>query len=279
MAFRACAISAIEGKASRLQLGDVEPAVRASHRGGIELLLSPGNCGKDQAVRHLQRFGNGRFQSFFYTRFQHDAVDDGFNRVLLVPFELNGVGEVTHFAVDAGAKALLVQVVQQVFELAFAAANDRRVNNDAFSRCKRKDALHDLLGGLPRNRFAAIRTVGHTDRRVEQAQVVIDFCNGADGGSRAAAGGLLFDGDCGAEPFNGIDIRALDLVKELAGVCRKSFDIAPLTFGVDGVKGKRRFTGSRKTGYHGKRIARNANVDVAQIVLARTAHGDMSDGH
>ncbi len=44
MALRACAISAIEGKASRLQLGDVEAAVGASHGGGIKLLLFAGNC-------------------------------------------------------------------------------------------------------------------------------------------------------------------------------------------------------------------------------------------
>ena len=81
-----------------------------------------------------------------------------------------------------------------------------------------------------------------TDRRVEQAQVVVDLGDRADCGSGTAAGGFLFDRDGRAEPFDGIDVGALDLVKELAGVGGESFHVAPLALGIDGVKGQRRLT-------------------------------------
>ena len=76
--------------------------------------------------------------SGFYTRFKNDAIDDGFYGVFLVTFEANGIGKVAHFAVNAGAKALLIQFVEQVFELAFAAADDGRVDNDAFPRARER---------------------------------------------------------------------------------------------------------------------------------------------
>ena len=83
--------------------------------------------------------------------------------------------------------------------------------------------------------------MGDTDRGVEQSQVVVDFGDGADSGTGTAAGGFLFDGDGRAEAFNRIHVGALDLVEELTGVGGKSFYVAALAFGVDGIEGERRF--------------------------------------
>src|ERR1700679_827078 len=240
MALGACAVSAIERKATRLQLRDVESAVWARHGRGIELLLFDRNCSKNKAIGQLQSFGDGGFQALFNAGFQDDAIDDGFNGVFLVTFETYGVGKIAHLTIDASTKALLIQFVEQVFELAFAAAHDRRIDDDAFSGCERKNALDNLFRGLARNRFAALRAVRHSDRCEQQAEVVIDFGNGADGGSGASAGGLLFDGDGRAETFDGIDIRALDLVKKLAGVGGESFHVDTLALGINGVEGQRR---------------------------------------
>src|SRR5580704_5894116 len=236
MTLGACAISAIERKASRLQLGDVESTVRTRHRRGIKLLFFSGVRSEDKTVGHLQSFGHRGFEALLNPRFENNAIDDGFNGVFLVAFELNGVGEISHLTVNAGAKALLIQFVEQVLELPFAAAHDRRIDDDAFSGCERKNPLYDLFRSLARNRFAALRAVGHTDRCVEETKVVINFGNGANGGSGAAAGGLLLDGDGRTEAFDGIDIGTLNLVKELASVRRKCFHVASLAFGIDGVE-------------------------------------------
>ncbi len=48
-------------------------------------------------------------------------------------FEVGGIGEVEDFAVDAGAEALLVELVEEVFEFAFAAADDGGVDGDALA--------------------------------------------------------------------------------------------------------------------------------------------------
>ena len=143
---------------------------------------------------------------------EHDAIDDGFDGVVLALLELDGIGEVADLAVDAGAEALLVELVEQVFEFALAAAHDGRVDGDALAGGEGEDALDDLLGGLAGDGAAALRAVGHADRGVEQAEVVVDLGDGADGGAGAAAGGLLLDGDGGAEAFDGVDVGALDLI-------------------------------------------------------------------
>ena len=83
----------------------------------------------------------------------------------------------------------------------------------------------------------------------------------------------------GREAFDGVDVGALDLVEELAGVGGERFDVAALALGVDGVEGERTLAGAGETGDHRERVAGDAHVDVAQIVLARAAHRDVSDGH
>ena len=53
-----------------------------------------------------------------------------------------------------------------------------------------------------------------------------------------AGGGLLLDGDGGGEAVDGVDVGALHLVEELAGVGGEGFDVAALAFGVDGIEGE-----------------------------------------
>src|SRR5271167_2016101 len=119
----------------------------------------------------------------------------------------------------------------------------------------------------------------HSDGGVEQPQVVVNFGDGPDGRSRAAAGGLLLDGDRRAQAVDAVHIGPLHLVKELAGVGGKRLDVTALAFGVDGVEGERRLARAAEAGDHGQRVARNLDVNVFQIVLARPAHRDAGQSH
>ncbi len=210
---------------------------------------------------------------------EQDAVDDGFDGVVLAPVEQNGLGKVAHLAIDAGAKALLVKLIEQVLELALAAAHDGRHHGDALAAAQFEDALDDLFGGLAGDGPAAVGAVRRANRGVEQAQVVVDLGDGAHGGARAAAGGLLLDGDGRTEALDGVHVGPLDLVEKLARVGGERLDIAALALGIDGVEGERALAGAGEAGDHRERVARDAHVDVAQIVLARPAHRDVSDGH
>ena len=89
----------------------------------------------------------------------------------------------------------------------------------------------------------------------------------------------MLDRDCGREAVDGVDVGAFHLVEELAGVGGEGFDVAALAFGVDGVEGERGLSGSGESGDHGEGVARDADVDVAQIVLTRAADGNVCDAH
>src|SRR5207245_5901533 len=49
--------------------------------------------------------------------------------------------------------------------------------------------------------------------------------------------------------------------------------------GVDGVEGEGGLSGAGEAGDYGEGVARNGDVDVAEVVLAGSADGDVCDAH
>ena len=89
-----------------------------------------------------------------------------------------------------------------------------------------------------------IRTARFTDACIEQAQVIVDFSDGANGGARIVRGGFLFDGNGRRQPLDMIDVRLFHHRQKLPRISRQRFHVAPLTFGVNGIERERRFTGT-----------------------------------
>ncbi len=176
VALGAGAVVGVEGEAAGLEAGDVDAAVGAGHGGGVEGLVHAVDGDEDEAVGHLEGFEDGGFEAAGVVlgrgisqgrvgvvggqRFEDDAVDDGFDGVVLALFEAHAFGEFDHLAVDAGAEALLVEGFELFAELAFAAADDGGVDGDAFAGGERDDSLDDLLGGLAGDGAAAVGAVG-----------------------------------------------------------------------------------------------------------------------
>jgi len=161
---------------------------------------------EDEAVGHLQSFFDGSGEGLFDAGLEDGAIDDGFDGVVFALLEIGRIGEVEDLAIDARAEALLVELVEEVFEFAFAAADDGGEDGNAFAGSEGEDALDDLLRGLAGDLAAATGAMGHADGGVEQTEVIVDFGNGTDGGAGAAAGGFLLDGDGGRKAFDGVDV-------------------------------------------------------------------------
>jgi hypothetical protein len=77
------------------------------------------------------------------------------------------------------------------------------------------------------------------DGSIQHAQVVVNFRDGPNGGARTAVGGLLLDGNGGAEAIDGIDVGPFHLVQKLPGIGGKRLHVAPLPFGVNGIESQR----------------------------------------
>ncbi len=199
--------------------------------------------------------------------------------MVLALVQPHSLGQLRHRAVDARAESLPVQRLQLLAELALAPAHQRRVDRNPLARGLRHDAIHNLLRRLARDRQPALRTVRLAHRCVQQPQIVVDLRDCAHRRARAARGRLLLDGDRRREAIDGVHIRPLHLVQKLPRVGRERLYITPLSLGVDGVEGERGLARPREPRHHGQRIARDRDREVAQVVLPRAAHRDVSDCH
>jgi hypothetical protein len=74
-------------------------------------------------------FSTEASEAFLDARLEDGAIDDGFDGVVFALLENRRVREVANLAIDAGAEALLIELVEQILEFAFAAADDGRVRS------------------------------------------------------------------------------------------------------------------------------------------------------
>ena len=137
--------------------------------------------------------------------------------------------------------ALRLQAGAFVLEAAFLAARDRRQHGQPGVGRPGHHGVHHLAHALRLQRQAMVRAIRRADARVQQAQVVVDLGDGADGGARVVAGGLLLDRDGRRQALDQVHIRLVHQLQELPGVGRQALDIAALALGVKRVEGERGF--------------------------------------
>ena len=75
------------------------------------------------------------------------------------------------------------------------------------------------------------RAVRHADAGEQQAQVVPDLGDGADGRAGVAGGRLLVDRDGRRQALDEVDVGLVHLAQELAGVRRQRLDVPALALG------------------------------------------------
>src|SRR5262249_21057057 len=115
--------------------------------------------------------------------------------------------------------------------------------------------------------------VGPPDARPQQSHVVVDLRNGADRRTWIFRGGLLFDRNCRRQSIDLVDVRLLHHLEELPRVSRERLHVAALALGINGVEGERGFARAGEAGEHDQPVARDRDVDILEIVLARAADG------
>ena len=227
-----------------------------------------------QALGELQRGLKAFGEALADVGADHDAVDHHVDVVREFLVERRRFGQLIEGAVDLDAlKALLEPFGELLLVLALAAAHDRRQQIEPGAFGQRQHAVDHLRDDLAFDRQPRGGRIGHADARPQQAHVVVDLGDGADGGARILRRGLLLDRDRRREAVDLVDIRLLHHLQELARIGREQFDVAALALGIDGVEGERGFAGAGEAGEHDELVARNLEIDVLEIVLARAADG------
>ncbi len=228
-----------------------------------------------QPQRRLHRVG----EPLLRARLHREPVDDDRDVVLLLLLQRRRLGQRIDRAVDQDAGvALALELGEQVDVLALAPADDRREHLEPAARLHLEHLVDDLLRGLLGDDLAAGGAVRRAGAGVEQPQVVVDLGDGADGGPRVAAGGLLVDRDGGRQALDEVDVGLVHLPEELAGVRRERLDVAPLALREDGVERQAGLPRPGEAGEDDEAVARQVDVDAREVVLTG-ALDDEAVGH
>ena len=278
----------VEAEQAGFDLLDGEAADRAGEAGAEHGARAGGGVlGVDDAAvgeaeGGLEAVGEARLDAGA----DDDTVDHGVDVVLGLAVEGGDVGDLVERAVHFHAgEAAALQLGQLLAVLALAVAHDGGEQEEAGAFGHGGDSVDHLADGLGLDRLAGGGRVGGADAGPEQAHVVVDLGDRADGAARVAAGGLLLDGDGRRQALDAVHVGLAHQFEELAGVGGQAFHVAALALGVDGVEGEGGLAGAAEAGDDGEAVARDLDVDVLEVVLARAAdtdvggHGRSSCGH
>ena len=267
------AVRRVEGERPRRHLRHADAALDAREFPREQPVAAFERVDDDDVVgeveRHLDRFGKPALDA----RLHDEPIDHDFDRVIPAPIEGEVLVERSKHPVDARfGEALLFQLGELFLELAFPAAHDGRQDVDA--RVLRVDEhhVHDAFERLRGNFPAALMTVRDADVGEQQAEVVVNFRDGANRRSRVRRGGFLLDGDGGRQAVDQIDVGFFHLLEKLPRVGRQRLDVPPLALRVDRVEGERRLPRARQTGDDRQLVARDVDVDISKVMNAGAAY-------
>lgn len=193
----------------------------------------------------------------------------------LVTVHLHFGGEVHDRSVhtDLGV-SLFAELVEELAIMPFTSANDGGKDYDLFTGVVFQYILMDLVFSVLDHFLTGDIGVGFAGAGKKEAHKVIDLRDRTDSGAGVPAGGFLFDADDRAESVDLFYIRSLNASQKLAGVCGECFQIAALTFGVNGIEGKRRFAAAADACDDDQFFTGNAEVDGPEVVFFSTGDFD-----
>ena len=139
--------------------------------------------------------------------------------------------------------------------------------------------VHDVIGhrhrAIGKDREMVLGAIRDPDPSEKQTQVVVDLGHGPDRRTGVVGGCLLVDGDGRGKALDRIDVGLVDPAEELAGIGRQRFDVAPLSFGVDGVEGQGALPAARNPGKDRQGVLGNGEGKVLEVIFPRPLHHDV----
>ena len=190
--------------------------------------------------------------------------------------ELGRIGQIAKLAIDVGAHiAVLTQANEFITEIALLGSHHGRQHGKTRAFTQSQNLVHHVGNGLRGDALATLPAEDLAHARPQQAQVVVDFGDGAYAGARIARSRPLPDGDGRRQPVDGIHVGLAPLLEKLAGVGGQRLDVAPLAFGVDGVEGQRGLARAGQSGDDYQLVARDLHVDILEVVLARALYNNL----
>ena len=177
-----------------------------------------------------------------------------------------------YLAIDARADiTLAAQAFNDLFVFTLAPIDHRRQQHQLAALGQGQYLIHHLTDSLGIQGQIVFRAARFAGAREQQAQVVVDLGDGANGGTRIVGSGLLLDGDRRRQSLDVIHVGLFHHRQELPGIGRQRLHVTALSLGINGVEGQRGLAGTGQAGDDDELVPRQGKIDVLQIVGARPA--------
>ena len=215
-------------------------------------------------------------QPLLDVRADDEPVHHDLDGVLLVLLQLDLLVQLVQAPVHPGPDvAGALGVLEDLGVLALLAPDDRGHHLDAGALRQGEDLVDDLVDGLLLDLPAALGAVGGAHPGPQQAEVVVDLRHRAHGGPGVLAGGLLVDGDGGAQALDIVHVGLIHLAQEHPGIGAEGLHIPPLALGIDGVEGQGGLAGAGEARHDHQLVPGDGDVDVLQIIGAGAFDDDL----
>ena len=193
-----------------------------------------------QPVTLLHRRSHALFQAFFLFVRHHGLIDNHLDIMVLITVQLHAMHDFLHLSVDPHIQVtFLPHLFEKFFIMPLPSTHQRCQDINPFSFIVAPDKVENLFFGILHHLFARQIRIGYSGTRKEQTQVVVNLGSGTYGRTRILIRGFLLNGDHRTQPRNLIHIGPLHSSQEIAGICRKGFDVTTLSLGKDSVKSQR----------------------------------------
>ena len=213
--------------------------------------------------RALDRIGQARALSAREAKaVRHDIEDLG---VRLHPFGVH-LGIALRFEVRA--HLVLTEILGHPHR-----KGDRQARIAGDGRAGRQ-ARDDRLGGVASYRLRALPAVELGRACEQQLQVIVQLGHRADRAARGTHRIGLVDRDCRRHTFDPVHRGPVHAVEELPCIGRERLDVTALALRVERVEHQRALARARDAGHDDQFAGRDVEIEVGEVVLARTANAD-----
>jgi hypothetical protein len=122
--------------------------------------------------------------------------------------------------------------------MTFASPHKRGQQGDLATIESFENIIDDLVFAPAHHFFACIVRIGFRSPGKQEAEKIVYFGDGPNGGPGVFVSGFLLDRNNGRKPCDLIYVGSFHFTDKLAGIGAKGFHIPPLSFGIDRIEGQ-----------------------------------------